>query len=101
MRRERFLPGAGQADLPDRGGGLLFLQPQGAARQPEGAAGQRDGAGGDQHDFLSLRPQGGDVGRDGGEPGALRRRGLVVHHQGGADLDDDAPRRGEGRGGGV
>ena len=58
LGRERIRPGAGQADLPDRGGGLLLLQLQLLAGQAEGAAGERDGAGGDQDDLGPPRTEG-------------------------------------------
>ena len=35
LRRQRLAPGLRQPDLPDRGGRLLFLQPQPALLQPE------------------------------------------------------------------
>ncbi len=92
-----LLPGAGQADLADRGGGLLFLQPQRPARQAERAARQRDGAGGDHHHLRTARAQGCDIRRDGGEPGGAWRCAGLIDHQRGADLDDDALRGGEGR----
>ena len=88
-------PGLRQADLADRGRGLLFLQPEAALLQAERAACQRDGAGGDHDDVDTARPQGGDVGGHAVEPGGAGRGFVLVHHQGAADLHHQALGRGE------
>ena len=41
---QHFLVGMGQADLPDRGRGLAFLEAQGARGKPQLTAAQGDGA---------------------------------------------------------
>ena len=66
VRRQRLAPGLRQPDLPDRRRRLLFLQPQPrlpSARGRDGRARWRRR----DHDHLdAARPQGRDVGGDGG-----------------------------------
>ena len=93
---QRLAPGLRQADLADRGGGLLFLQPEAALVQAERTPRQRDGAGGDHDHVDAARAQRGDVGGHAIEPGGAGRGLVRVDHQRAADLHHQALGGGEG-----
>ena len=71
VRPERLGPGARQRDLPDGGGGLRLLELEAAGGQLQHGAAERDGAGRDHQHVALLGVQGGDVGGELVEPGAL------------------------------
>src|SRR5450631_4598637 len=91
-----FRPRARQRDLPDGGGGLAVLELERARGQLEHGAAERDGARGDYDDVALLFMQGGDVGRERGQPVAFEAAGGGVYQQRRADLHDDAAEGGEG-----
>ena len=96
---ERLAPGLGQADLADRGGGLLFLQAQPTLVQAKRAARQRDGAGGHHDHVGAAGAERGDVGGHALEPGGAGRGLVRVDHQRAADLHHQALGRGRRDGG--
>ena len=91
MLLEHFLPRVREANLPDRGRGLAFLQLEFPGSQAELTAPERDRPGGNQHDLLAALAQRGDIRRQRLEPGAVQPPRRTLHEQRRADLDDDSP----------
>ena len=91
VRRQRLGPGLRQPDLPDRGGGLLLLEPQ-PRLQPGRARAGRGRWRRTRRRSPRCRARGRRRCRPPRRPARPARGAAVVHHQRAADLDHQQPR---------
>ncbi len=93
MTPETAFVGLDESHLTDGRRSLQFTQGDWPFRPTQTLHTLGDGAAGDQHDFLALLDQRGDLARPARQAGQIEAA-AVIGDQAAADLDDDA--RGEG-----